>query len=373
MRRVAMFLATISLLLQGCDAVPGVPRVTATRTPLPAMVPTPDNGLFDIPLAVGYGMDGGWFQLYFSDPSDPAASQHTGGPDEAIVGAIDAAHLSIDMAMYSLSLRTVRQALVRAHRRGVDVRVVMESDNLDANDPQALKEAGVPVLGDRREGLMHDKFIVIDRTEVWTGSMNMTGDGAYEDRNNLVRIRSADLASDYVAEFNEMFVDDRFGPDRGTLTPVPHLTISDTPLDVYFSPDDHAEAALLSLLDNAQSSIDFLAYSFTSDPLSEAIRNRAEAGVRVRGVMDAEQVKSNRGTEYDRFRTVGLDVRLDGDPGLMHHKVLIIDRQIVVLGSYNFTASAEKSNDENVIVIHNPEIAARFLQEFRRIYAAAQQ
>ena len=64
-------------------------------------------------------------------------------------------------------------ALVKAHRRGVDVRLVMESDNLDSHDPQALKDAGVPVLGDRREGLMHNKFIVIDRTEVWTGSMNI--------------------------------------------------------------------------------------------------------------------------------------------------------------------------------------------------------
>ncbi len=56
----------------------------------------------------------------------------------------------------------------------------------------------------------------------------------------------------------------------------------------------------------------------------------------------------------------------------MHHKTLLIDRQTVVLGSYNFTASAEKSNDENLIVIHSPEIAAQFLREFRRVYAAAQ-
>ncbi len=218
---------------------------------------------------------------------------------------------------------------------------------------------------------MHNKFIVIDRAEVWTGSMNMTGDGAYDDRNNLIRIRSNAVASDYETEFNEMFEDDKFGPDRGSATPLPNVNVKGTALNVYFSPDDRVQAALLDLLNNAVSSIDFLAYSFTSDPLSEAIRTRAEAGVRVRGVMDADQMRSNRGTEYDRFRVAGLDVRLDGDSGLMHHKVLIVDKQIVVLGSYNFTASAEKSNDENVLVIHSPEIAARFLQEFRRVYAAA--
>jgi phosphatidylserine/phosphatidylglycerophosphate/cardiolipin synthase-like enzyme len=88
--------------------------------------------------------------------------------------------------------------------------------------------------------------------------------------------------------------------------------------------------------------------------------------------MDADQVKTNKGTEYDRFRAAGLDVRPDGDAGLMHHKVLIVDRQIVVLGSYNFTASAEKSNDENILIIHSPQVAAEFLKEFRRVFAASQ-
>lgn len=371
MRRAALLLALLCVLLQGCGAVPGMPRATATQTRAPAVVPTPQDGLFDIPLGAGYGVDGGWFQLYFTDPSNPVAAQRTGGPDEPVSNAIDAAHLTIDAALYSLTLDTVRQALVRAHRRGVDVRVVMESDNLDAYDPQALKEAGIPVLGDRREGLMHNKFIVIDRAEVWTGSMNMTSDGAYDDRNNLIRIRSTELAADYEAEFNEMFVDDRFGPDRGTATPSPHVTIGGTAIDVYFSPDDHVQAGLLPLLQGAQSSIDFLAYSFTSDPLGKEIRSRAQAGVKVRGVMDADQMRTNKGTEYDAFRAAGLDVRLDGDGGLMHHKVLIIDRQVVVLGSYNFTASADKTNDENVLVLHSPEIAAQFLKEFRRVYAAA--
>jgi phosphatidylserine/phosphatidylglycerophosphate/cardiolipin synthase-like enzyme len=55
----------------------------------------------------------------------------------------------------------------------------------------------------------------------------------------------------------------------------------------------------------------------------------------------------------------------------MHHKVLVIDHRWVVLGSYNFSASAEQNNDENVLILENPEIADRFLQEFERIYALA--
>ena len=64
--------------------------------------------------------------------------------------------------------------------------------------------------------------------------------------------------------------------------------------------------------------------------------------------------------------------RQDGNPGLMHHKVIIIDRSIVITGSYNFSASAEEVNDENLIVIFSPDIAAQYLAEFMRIYAQAQ-
>jgi phosphatidylserine/phosphatidylglycerophosphate/cardiolipin synthase-like enzyme len=56
----------------------------------------------------------------------------------------------------------------------------------------------------------------------------------------------------------------------------------------------------------------------------------------------------------------------------MHHKVIVIDSQIVVTGSYNFTASAETRNDENLIVIYDPAIAAQYLAEFRRVFSRAE-
>ena len=77
-------------------------------------------------------------------------------------------------------------------------------------------DAGIPVLGDRREGLMHDKFVVIDRSEVWLGSMNYTYSGTYEDNNQLIHIRSVEMAENYTTEFEEMFVDDKFGARCGS-------------------------------------------------------------------------------------------------------------------------------------------------------------
>jgi phosphatidylserine/phosphatidylglycerophosphate/cardiolipin synthase-like enzyme len=354
------------------DILPAV-LTPAAPSPTPLVTNAAGSGsLTDLGIPAGFGVRGSWFELYFTNPASPMASQQTGGPDGPLAAAIDEARLSVDVAIYSLSLDSIRDALIRAHNRGVQVRVVMESDTSDRSAPQDLIEAGIQFLGDRREGLMHFKFVVIDRSEVWMGSMNFTDPGAYEDNNNLIRIRSVKMAENYTAEFEEMFVSDMFGPDALAATPHPRVTIDNTPIDVYFSPDDNVDDSLVDLLNNAGESIYFLAYSFTSDPLGQAIRDRAERGVTVGGVMDASQVVSNIGTEYDAFVQAGLDVRQDAIDGLMHHKVLIIDGQIVVTGSYNFTASAEERNDETLIVIYDPVIASQYLAEYQRVYAQSQ-
>jgi phosphatidylserine/phosphatidylglycerophosphate/cardiolipin synthase-like enzyme len=295
-----------------------------------------------------------------------------GGPDADLAAALRAARLSVDMAAYDINLWSLRDALIAAHRSGVTVRVVTESDNFEGPETQALVEAGIPVLGDRREGLMHNKFVVIDRLEVWTGSMNFTLNDAYENNNNLIRLRSSQLAENYLAEFQEMFADDRFGPNSPANTPHPALSINDTRLETYFSPDDGAASRLVELIRAAQESVNFLAYSFTSDEIAAAMLDRASAGVTVSGVFEEVQYLNNQGTEFDRLRAGGLDVRLDGNPGNMHHKVIVIDEAIVVTGSYNFSANAENRNDENLLVIHNPQIAAQYQAEFERVFAEGQ-
>jgi len=66
-----------------------------------------------------------------------------------------------------------------------------------------------------------------------------------------------------------------------------------------------------------------------------------------------------------------VDVRLDGNPANMHHKVILIDGEVLITGSYNFSRSAEMRNDENLLVVHNPQLVAQFMQEFDRIYEIA--
>jgi phosphatidylserine/phosphatidylglycerophosphate/cardiolipin synthase-like enzyme len=380
MKKMLIFVIVLLNLMSACDfstptAKPAPPAsVTAPVATTGEADSTAEAPLMltEIPLEAGYGVSGGWFELYFTNPRSPLASQETGGVDVPLAAAIDSARLSVDVAVYSLSLNSVRDALINAHKRGVRVRMVMESENLDRSDPQKLKDAGIPILGDRREGLMHNKFVVIDNSEVWLGSMNFTDSGAYADNNNLMRIRSVKMAENYTTEFEEMFMDDKFGDEVVAETPNPTVEIDGTRIDVYFSPDDGVQTSLSELLENAQESIYFMAFSFTSDSIGNNIRSRAQDDVTVAGVMEDEQINSNAGTEFDPFRQAGLDVLRDGNEGQMHHKVMIIDGSIVVLGSYNFTKSAETRNDENLIVIYNRKIAAQFMAEFQRVYSQAQ-
>ena len=222
--------------------------------------------------------------------------------------------------------------------------------------------------GDQVESLMHNKFLIIDGSEVWTGSMNMTVNGAYRHLNNLVRIRSSLVAQNYSAEFEEMFLDGLFGENIHKNTPHPILTIDGIKVETYFSPDDSTEDRILELIHNAHNSVDFLYYSFTSDPIADALLNKAEQGIVVRGVVDLYQEGAGLGGEYQRLKDNDIDVLLDGHPNKMHHKVIIIDDQIVITGSYNLTRSAETKNDENTLIIHNPEFASVYLREFEWIY-----
>lgn len=324
----------------------------------PVPSPTPDG--FTSPDQI--------FSIYFTAPAN---DDFRGGPDQYLVEALDQARSQIDAALYDLNLWSIRSALIRAHNRGVLVRLVIEEDSLDRTEIQELIEAGIPVVPDGADSLMHNKFIIIDQTQVWTGSMNLTVNGAYRNLNNLVLIRSTRLAKNYSVEFDEMFLERYFGEIILADTPYPDITINGFRVETYFSPDDSTAKHIIDLILEAEESIDFLFYSFTSDGIADALIFQANQGIVVRGVLDAYQESAGIGGEYQRFHQSGLDVFLDVHPEKLHHKVIIIDDRIVVTGSYNLTKSAEIQNDENTLVIHNQEIARVFLGEFEWIFADA--
>lgn len=309
-------------------------------------------------------------EVRFTRPDPDRPTTLRGGPDADLARAIDRAETAVDMAIYDLDLWSVRDALLAAKRRGVAVRMVVESDNLASPELAELIAAGIPVAADGAEPLMHDKFTVIDGAEVWTGSMNYTIRDGYRNDNNLVRIRSAEAAAAFRDEFEEMFADGVFGalspPGSGL-----YLRLDDgSVMEIYFAPDDRPLDRLVELVRGAESQIDFLAFAFTSPDLAEAMLAQDASGVRVRGVIESGQAE-NLGSQWPALRDAGLDVHLDGNLDNMHHKVIVIDRSIVVFGSYNLSRSAEFFNDENLVVVHEPAVAARFLEEFERVFAMA--
>ncbi|MFV1859880.1 MAG: phospholipase D-like domain-containing protein [Anaerolineales bacterium] len=309
---------------------------------------------------------GTWYSLYFTNPEGASASTLRGGPDAKLAAAMDAAAESIDVAAQEIDLWSIRDALIRAQERGLKVRVVTESDYASNPELQALALADIQVREDERQPLMHNKFVVIDGGEVWTGSMNLTVNGAYRNNNNLLRIESANLAEQYTEEFEEMFIEDRFGALSWPDFPQNTIEAGGTQIEVLFSPDMRVGDRIVALLQGAEKSIHVMAFNLTLDTIADTILRRASEGIEVQGLFDADQSR-NQGSDVARFEESGLDIMLDGNPRKMHHKVIIVDGSIVITGSYNFSRNAEEKNDENVLIIYSPELAEQYLIEFSRL------
>jgi len=320
---------------------------------------------------------GDWISVYFTAPAypdDPA--QRDDGLDWYLVSLVGQAQETVDVAAYDFDLESVTDALLAAQGRGVQVRMVTDGSNADEAALARLRQAGIPVVvrPEGRWGIMHDKFIVVDDTWVWTGSWNLTGSETYRNNNNAVLIASYNLAEDYHVEFEEMF-NGQFGASSPVNTPHRLIHIggqaTDVRVEVYFAPEDGVSERLVRLLSSARSSIRFLAFQFTSERLAEALIEQAGRGVTVEGVVESRSANDDA-SQVERLRAGGVTVRLDGNPYTMHHKVFIVDEQIVVLGSYNFTVSADAENDENLLIIHDPQVAAAFLAEYERVVAQAE-
>lgn len=160
--------------------------------------------------------------------------------ENALLGFIDGASSSIDVALYGLDRQSVIDALIAAHDRGVTVRVVGD-DAAAAGEYSAgyaaLSAAGIPLVTDTNPGkLQHNKFLVIDGQIVWTGSTNFTDTGFTLNANNSLVMTDTVLAGTYAAEFAEMFGGSFDGAKTDNTY---HLfEYPGTDLESYFSPTD---------------------------------------------------------------------------------------------------------------------------------------
>lgn len=413
------------------------------------------------------GIDGSesWCRLYFTRPETGGHRFTSQNPERGIISLIRSSRVSVRGAFYDLSTESVIKELIAAMNRGVKVQLVLDDSKFSTPSVERLMRAGASVHHDGRSALMHNKFLVVDGRVLWTGSYNVTDNGATRNNNNSLEIRSKKIAALYDDEFSEMFDRNIYGAGGISLLKGKSILFSRKgfQVEVLFAPEDSVEDRLCSLLRGARRSVTFMAFSFTNKRLSGVMLERAWEGIDINGVIEKRgsgsryseyirfavessrikkvsdklnilnlkisQALSGRGddpwgeirvmagkikpaglkrrsklfcylreiadlagelkTVNDRkskrylllekkmkdllpggsryFRPGRIRVVQDSNPGVMHHKVIVIDSEILVTGSYNFSRNADTRNDENTIIIHDPTLTCRYIDEFNRL------
>ena len=314
-----------------------------------------------------------WWQVFFTHPQSKTGVTAV-TPEKALVKTINEVKESFFGAFYDISSVPVTNAILAAQKRGADIRIVTDDSNYNKLQVSRLETAGVPVVSDMRKGLMHNKFAVIDSRKVWTGSYNITGNGENRNNNNAILIDSPELAGIFLAKFRDMFELKIFGNKKktgpfGITDRKYHVKIEDTDINAYFAPENDIENIIIGRIKRAKTSVRFMAFSFTSASIAEAMIKKFKEGVEVSGVFE-NRGSGTKDSQFIKMKVEGVPVRLDSNKYAMHHKVIIIDDYRLITGSYNFSKNASRNNDENCIMIDNRAITALYIKEFENIFKA---
>jgi phosphatidylserine/phosphatidylglycerophosphate/cardiolipin synthase-like enzyme len=379
---IAAVVLVIALLLGnllGID-LPGILGLTTPVATIAPNVPTfppvtsAPGSVTTINIRQGFGAQKGFWQVFFTAPTgsrDP--STYVGGIDTQIVAAIGQTQRTLDIAAFEWNLQSMTDAVLAAKRRGVQVRIVADDDN-NVDDAESLIgqliNAGIPVVSDDRSAFMHNKFMIMDSTTVWMGSWNYTINDTYRNNNNALALRSRRVVEDYQAEFNEMFLNKQFGPRSPSNTPNVSFTQDGIPMQVYFASEDEVLPAIIATLHSARSSIRFMTFSYTDYDVAKEMLDRAAAGISVQGIFETTGSQTDA-SELTTLFCAGIDARQDGNPFVLHHKVFIVDNTTVITGSFNISTNATESNDENLVIITDPDLAALYTAEYNRRWQEA--
>jgi phosphatidylserine/phosphatidylglycerophosphate/cardiolipin synthase-like enzyme len=301
---------------------------------------------------------------YTSLKIEPYFSKITGkyykdGVDNKIIYDIDKAFSSIKMAMYYLTNKHITQSLINAHKRGIKIQVVTDDKMIKKRYFQRLIDAGIKVIDDGdKYSLMHNKILIIDKDILWISSANYTVYSFYRNYDNFLKISDKKVIKYYDKKFNRLYAN-----NRELLKPY----ISDK-IEVYFSPDTNFENKIIDIISKAKESINFLAFAFTNSKITDALISAKNRGVKIKGVFDKAQNNYQKYSQYKVLKQNNISVILDKNPKKLHSKVIIIDKKVVITGSYNFTKKANNKNDENSIVIYDKVIAKEYINDFKKIY-----
>ena len=267
--------------------------------------------------------------------------------------------------------------------------------------------------GSKGSGLMHHKFIVVDNRFVIITSANFTLSGIHGDYdnydslgnvNNLIKIDSVELADIFTKEFNIMWGDGvggKFDSKFGLQKPrrdFQEVIFGNNKVTTSFSPTsptklwiDSSNGLIGKTLKSAEKSIDSALFVFSAQRLSNILETRHEENVKIRTLLEPDfayrfysegldmtgvalsnkcKYELNNQPWKNPINSVGIPLLTSGD--LLHHKYAVVDKSIVITGSHNWTEAANIGNDETVLVIENPKVAAHYAREFERLYVNAE-
>ena len=134
-------------------------------------------------------------------------------------------------------------------------------------------------------------------------------------------------------------------------------------LGIYFTPPIGGAGGIIKQIDASKKSIKVMAYGFTSINLAEALVRAKKRGVDIALIQDEKSSQNNR-EALQKLLDVGIEVRSDGKHAIQHNKVMVIDQDVVITGSYNFTNSAETRNAENIMIVKSEYAARRYLDNW---------
>ncbi len=282
-----------------------------------------------------------------------------------------------------------------------------------------VQAAGIPWIDDTADGsagsdLMHHKFIIVDRRMVVVGSANFTMSDTHGDIsvaesrgnvNHMLKLDSVAVAQLFTQEFEQMWgdgpgrtADSQFGlqkpyhpPQTVAIAPGSSITVQFSPTSSSIPWRQSVNGLISQALSQANQSIDLALFVFSDQDLANVLQTQHQRGVAIRGLIDAGFIYRNYSEALDMLgialtdnrcryeagnnpwvtptTTVGIPALANGD--VLHHKFGLIDGQMVITGSQNWSNAANRSNDENLLIIQNSTVAAHFEREFERLYRSA--
>lgn len=269
------------------------------------------------------------------------------------------------IASYTLTGKMIPAELIAAHTRGVEVHVLTDQTALEnVRSRQAiakLKRARIPLFifgRTRHHGLMHHKFAVIDNM-VWTGSMNWTTAGSMHNEENAIVLGKKAIVNMYAQHFATL---------KRRVHHLAHRTPHTTP-QIFFIPDHKKllHKTLLHDLAHAQTRIAVATFELTSKALCEALVAAHKRGVKVTVVFDGQRWKKNQHSKISTLQSAGAATLHSYErSALMHHKLAVID-DVVWTGSMNWTRSGMQRNQENVIRIHDVQLAEKCVAHLKEL------